>query len=182
MSDSKKIVLKNLTAHNTIWHPDSTLVFKSRKDRLVIGRYVDDELIPLDNDALHLCEVWKFKPDESLFDEDEEAEKVADEGNNQSSDEEVIVKKDEVIVKKDEVIVKKEEIIVSKEQTRTGKPSIQNITENFTAQLYNEFDLIVQEKSVLSDKFDEKVAELAELQKKYDEFKKKFDAMKSLFT
>ena len=175
MSDSKKIVLKNLTAHNTIWHPDSTLVFKSRKDRLVIGRYVDDELIPLDNDALHLCEVWKFKPDESLFDEDEEAEKVADEGNNQSSDE-------EVIVKKDEVIVKKEEIIVSKEQTRTGKPSIQNITENFTAQLYNEFDLIVQEKSVLSDKFDEKVAELAELQKKYDEFKKKFDAMKSLFT
>jgi hypothetical protein len=74
-ASSKKIVLKKLNSHNTIWHPDSTLVFKSQKDRLVIGRYVDDKIIPLDDVALTLCETWKFKPDESLFD-DEDNEKV----------------------------------------------------------------------------------------------------------
>ena len=73
-ASAKKIVLKKLNSHNTIWHPESTLVFKSQKDKLVIGRYVNDEIIPLDDVALTLCETWKFKPDESLFD-DEDNEK-----------------------------------------------------------------------------------------------------------
>ena len=71
-TSSKKIVLKKLVSHNTIWHPESTLVFKSQKEKIVIGRYVNDEIIPLDDNALQLCELWKFKPDESLIDEQDQ--------------------------------------------------------------------------------------------------------------
>ena len=85
MSDTKrKIILKKLSALNTIWHPETTLIFKSQKDRLVIGRYVNDDVIPLDEEAMLLCTEWNFKPDPTLIpeeghDESEEAGEEADE-------------------------------------------------------------------------------------------------------
>jgi hypothetical protein len=63
----KRIILKKLNEFKTIWHPESTLVFKSQKERLVIGRYVDGELIQLDDTAIDLCEEFNFFPDESLL-------------------------------------------------------------------------------------------------------------------
>lgn len=77
-SSNKKLVLKKLKEHNTIWHPESTVVFKSQNERLVIGRYVDGNLIPLDEIALERCEEWNFKPDESLLEAD-----VSEEGNEE---------------------------------------------------------------------------------------------------
>ena len=75
MSDNKrKIIMKKLTAFNTIWHPETTLVFKSQKERLVIGRYVDGDIISLDDDAIELSAEWNFQVDKSLI-----AEVVADE-------------------------------------------------------------------------------------------------------
>lgn len=75
-SAKRKLVLKKLNSHNTIWHPESTLVFKSQKERLVIGRYVDEQLISLDEEALDLCDEWKFNPDESLLETGNEEESV----------------------------------------------------------------------------------------------------------
>jgi hypothetical protein len=169
MSASQKIVLKKLTAHNTIWHPESTLVFKSQKDRLVIGRYIDDELIPLDDEAMTLCETWKFKPDESLLGGDEEeTEKVdeypEDEDENEDKNEEP----------------KKIEKTVSS-NVSSKDVSIRVLTQSFTDQLYTAFDLLTQEKISLTSQLEEKVETLADLQKKYDDIKKKFDTMKSLF-
>ena len=37
-----KIILKKLKSHDTIWHPESRLVFKSKKDKVVIGRLDED--------------------------------------------------------------------------------------------------------------------------------------------
>jgi outer membrane biosynthesis protein TonB len=95
-ASAKKIVLKKLNSHNTIWHPESTLVFKSQKDKLVIGRYVNDEIIPLDDVALTLCDTWKFKPDESLFDDEDnekdEPEPSDEEPTEQESTEQESVK------------------------------------------------------------------------------------------
>ena len=65
-----KIILKKNKTLNKIWHPESKLVFKSAQEKLVIGRYENDELIPLDEDALELCTKWKFKYDSSLVDEE----------------------------------------------------------------------------------------------------------------
>ena len=86
-SAKRKLVLKKLNSHNTIWHPESTLVFKSQKERLVIGRYVDEQLIPLDEEALDLCDEWKFNPDESLLEtgneEDESVEEAEETEENE---------------------------------------------------------------------------------------------------
>ena len=88
-SSNKKLVLKKLKEHNTIWHPESTIVFKSQNERLVIGRYVDGNLIPLDETAMELCKEWKFKPDESLLEVDnEEGEENGEEEDNEDGEEE----------------------------------------------------------------------------------------------
>jgi hypothetical protein len=209
MSDSsKKIVLKKLPAHNTIWHPESTLVFKSQKERLVIGRYVDDEVIPLDDIAINLCETWKFKPDESLF--EGENEHSEEESNDELSTEKTSdpvekvsthVEKTSDPVEKVSTHVEKTPDPVEKVSTKVEKTAnsdaenIQNITERFTVNLYTAVDILINEKNsllsqlndteeTLSDlqkKYDEKEEILSDLQKKYDDIKKKFDTMKSLF-
>jgi hypothetical protein len=171
MSASQKIVLKKLTAHNTIWHPESTLVFKSQKDRLVIGRYIDDELIPLDDEAMTLCETWKFKPDESLLGGDEEETEKVDEYPEDEDEDENEDKNEEP---------KKIEKTVSS-NVSSKDVSIRVLTQSFTDQLYTAFDLLTQEKISLTSQLEEKVETLADLQKKYDDIKKKFDTMKSLF-
>ena len=91
--DKKKIMYKTLKALNTIWHPDSTLVFKSSKERLVIGRYVDNEFISIDDTTLELCNTWGFKYDESLIetednndeDQDDSEKNETESENDQSS-------------------------------------------------------------------------------------------------
>ena len=77
MSD-KKIILKKLKGHSTIWHPDTSLVFKSKEEKIVIGVYdVDnDQISDLTDEAIELCDAWKFKIDESLFEEVDEEESV----------------------------------------------------------------------------------------------------------
>ena len=71
MSTSKaKITLKKNKIIDKIWHPESTLVFKSSTEKKVIGRCVDDEFISLDEEGLSLCEKWGFKYDTDLVDEE----------------------------------------------------------------------------------------------------------------
>ena len=187
-TSSKKIVLKKLNTHNTIWHPESTLVFKSQKDRLVIGRYVDDKIIPLDEEALSLCETWKFKPDESLFEGEEEVEKVDEEESEEENTEQVsvVVTKDteqvSVVVSKDidqvSVVVPKE----SKNSENSSRTSLlEDLTDKFTKQVFSQFNLLNEENSSLKTHLTENETAFAELQKKYDDIKKKFDTMKSLF-
>ena len=84
-----KIVLKKNKTINKIWHPESTLVFKSSSEKLVIGRFQDGEVIPLDDEALDLCVQWKFKYDTSLVEEEE----VTDSDEGDVEEEPVPVKK-----------------------------------------------------------------------------------------
>ena len=207
MSDSsKKIVLKKLPAHNTIWHPESTLVFKSQKERLVIGRYVDDEVIPLDDIAINLCETWKFKPDESLF--EGENEHSGEESNDELSDpvekvstqvEKTPVEKVSTQVEKDpveKVSTQVEKDPVEKVSTQvektpvsnSGAENIQNITEGFTVQLYAAVDILINEKNSLLSQLNQTEETLSDLQKKYDEkeeilsdLQNKYDDIKKKF-
>ena len=88
MSTAKrKLRLVKLKKYNTIWHPDSTLVFKSQKERFVIGRLVDKELVSLDDDAIELAEQWKLKIDESLLESGSDSEEKESEDQDSQSDE-----------------------------------------------------------------------------------------------
>ena len=88
MSTAKrKLRLVKLKKYNTIWHPESTLVFKSQKERFVIGRLVDKELVSLDDEAIELAEQWKLKIDESLLESGSDSEEKESEDQDSQSDE-----------------------------------------------------------------------------------------------
>ena len=91
----RKIALKKNKEINKIWHPESGLVFKSSKEKLVIGRVEDGEVIPLDDDALDLCTQWKFKYDTSLVEEVDDEEEGDEEDEHENVDEPVKPKNDE---------------------------------------------------------------------------------------
>ena len=112
MSSAKnKIVLKKLKELNTIWHPESTLVFKSSTEKIVIGRYENEKLVSLDNKCLELCEKWKFKYDKDLIEEEEEVEEKEEE-----NEEEEVEEKEEEVEEKEEEIEEKEEEVEEKEE------------------------------------------------------------------
>ena len=73
-SKTAKLVLKKNKKLDKIYHPDTGLVFKSATEKVVIGRIVDDEFVPLDEEAVELCEKNSFKVDESLLETDEAEE------------------------------------------------------------------------------------------------------------
>ena len=84
-----KIALKKNNIINKIWHPESTLVFKSATEKLVIGRFFGNEFISIDEKTLDLCVQWKFKYDASLVDE-EEVTASDDEKNDENEHEKAI--------------------------------------------------------------------------------------------
>jgi len=171
----RKIVLKNLKSHKTIWHPESTLVYKSRKERVVIGRYVDSELIPLDEEALDLCEKWNMKPDESLIDEGESRDED-DTASEEGGGDDDAASEDEAQPPESEE--QKEEPPANKEVTQLDiNRVVLTYNQHSTAFLsaLSEWDSAQKAESA------KKQVEYDELKDKYDTIKKKFDTMKSLF-
>lgn len=82
-----KIVLKKLKALDKIWHPESSLVFKSLDDKKVIGRYTDNEFISLDEVALQLCLDWNFSYDPDLVEEASEVDEKSNTDDQESEPE-----------------------------------------------------------------------------------------------
>jgi cobalamin biosynthesis protein CobT len=82
-----KIVLKKLKALDKIWHPESSLVFKSLEDKKVIGRYTDNEFISLDEVALQLCQDWNFAYDPDLVEEASEVDEKSNTDDQESEQE-----------------------------------------------------------------------------------------------
>ena len=78
-SPAKKAVNTVLRKHKTLgqlWHSDTGMVFRSPKDRTVIGKVVNDKLEPLDEDDIELCKAHSFKYEEKEEKEEEEEEEV----------------------------------------------------------------------------------------------------------
>jgi len=73
----KKITLKKLAVHDTLWHEDSRLVFKSKTQKLVVGMLGDDDKsIVVNDETLDLCEKWGFKIDPTLVESESDDEEV----------------------------------------------------------------------------------------------------------
>ena len=81
-----RVILKKNKNINRIWHPDSTLVFKSATEKVVIGRYDGKEIISLDDESLELCTKWNFKYDTTLIENVEEVTASEEEGDEQSDE------------------------------------------------------------------------------------------------
>jgi len=169
MSSTKnKIVLKKLKDTDNVWHSESTLVFKSSKDKVVIGRYFEKEIIPLDDLCLELCSKWKFKYDKDLVEEDEEEVVENEEGDEQESEQEDIKEKDDIKKNESEeedrndeeeereeereeeiekiIELKKVENDESNNQliNYTKETYLTDITSDFSKKIYNYFDSVSQ--------------------------------------
>ncbi len=199
----KRKILRKLKEYNTIWHPDSTLVFKSQKERLVIGRLVDKKLIPLDDEALELCEEWNYKADESLLkqnsESDSEKTQSEEEKSNNSEEDNSEEGTPEESEREEEPVQAIATDTQSDKETETAEvdlptPSMttttnlssnlplvesfenlkNNLVQTLTSQL-SEIESLKTQNSTLQTERDE-------LNEKYTAIMKKFAAMKSLFS
>ena len=155
----RKIILKNLKEHNTIWHPQSTLVYKSKKERVVIGRFVDGNLIPLDDIAIELCDEWRMKPDESLIENDDE------ESTHDSKDD--------------------EDSITLSNSINDHITAVQNfctVIQNRETNLQSLLSKSIRKTRELEEKVAVAARERQKIEDELDVLKKKFEAMKSLFS
>lgn len=68
MSNRDKIY-KRIGTEGNIYNPETTLVLRSQKDKVVIGRVVDGKVVPFDALTAELCEKHKFIPDKTLLEQ-----------------------------------------------------------------------------------------------------------------
>lgn len=187
MSDTKrKIILKKLSALNTIWHPETTLVFKSQNDRLVIGRYVNCEVIPLDEEAMLLCNEWNFKPDPTIIpdegdegEEESEGEGVLDKDEGDEGGPDNCVSNPDISVP---LSVPLSVPISVPQRCESGADMVQRLTSAMVVELV---DIVNSREEALVSKtkeMDDLQARYTELETLHNAMEKKFSAMKSLFT
>lgn len=172
-----KIVLKKLKALDKIWHPESSLVFKSLDDKKVIGRYSDNEFISLDEVALQLCVDWNFAYDPDLV---EEASDMDDKSETQHEPEPDVETSQEHETEPEPVSVcepeqsaptKEEEEEVEVESKQSSDDILlecnkKPVVETNTNQVDDEFKAVMERCNLL---YYSKVSAYEELEKKYNE-------------
>ena len=63
-------VLRKNKVIDKLWHSATGMVFKSAKERVVIGKFVDDKLFPLTKEDIEICMSHSFAYDESWKDDE----------------------------------------------------------------------------------------------------------------
>ena len=190
-----KIALKKNNIINKIWHPESTLVFKSITEKLVIGRFCDNEFISIDEKTLDLCVQWKFKYDASLV-EEEEVTASDDEKSDENEKEKAIkissqsprscgVVKD---IEDNNVVTKIEN--VPKTENNDSLTKMEHVFCNFvtsTQLLHNNFQKILLDvqqtstvaQSKLSKELEDTKESLETLMKEHEQTKTKLEKIRS---
>jgi predicted DNA-binding WGR domain protein len=83
VKERQRVLRKNRT-FDKLWHPDTGLVFKSAKERSVIGKCVDDKIVNLTEEDIDECRKWGFSfipledPDADLEEDNSSDEEEVD--------------------------------------------------------------------------------------------------------
>ena len=204
MSKSKtKIVLKALKKFDTIWHPESTVVFKSQAEKKVIGRFENDEIVELDEATLELCEKWGFKYDSELYDKlfgENEVEEpisplpVVNQSKTTENNDDATSSSSTPTNEPDSIEPK----TPNNSTNSIISPPQSNVQSTYTTTINSDFfnDTLVKVNHILEvnlSKFtytEQKLNEelehtktlLSEMTSKYESIKSKFDAMKQIFS
>lgn len=166
-----KLAMKRHKKLDKIYYPDNNLVINSQTEKLVIGRISDDEFVPLDDEALELCEKLGLKYDESLVQtEEEETEAPKEEEEEQEQVQEEPVQEEPV---QEEQPVPKAKVTPPEEEKPASKNNIDAV------------GVIVQNAKMLGDLLMSKMKEatvdkerVAELEKQLSATKKELDDVK----
>lgn len=185
MSSEKSKTLKKIKGSNHILHPDSGLVLRSAKERIVIGRFENNEITPLDAEAISLSDANNFEYDKSLLNEDgddeAEAEEEVDEGEASASatEEEGTDTSPEPVVQPEHVEKPATTVKVS------GKDSIVSHLGLFSENHSNLLNNLSKTVSDLENSYLTKITtlenDLASKSKDYDDMKTQFDSLNAKF-
>jgi hypothetical protein len=207
MSTDKRKVLKPLKEMETIWHPESTLVFKSKTEKVVTGRWINSEFLPFDEEAVELCSQWSFKYDQELYNElmAEEEEEGSDEveGETEEGDvpagDEVVGEGDDVVGEGDDVVGEGDvqagdevEDVSGEVETVVSNDDLNNLTSNFTNNLNSYFQKLSNDYCAKISDLETKLAKMTEdrdkikdmyssVKEECDKLKAKFEGFKSFF-
>lgn len=142
--NKKKVSLKKLPGFTTeIYHEETNLVFRSKTDTIVIGKFVDGKIENLTEDDIKLCEFHTFKyelPVKSEEEEEEEEEveevevqeeEVADdeEGEEEVADAEEGTEEGEKEVADDEEGVEEEVVEEGEEEVADTEEGVEEVVE-----------------------------------------------------
>ena len=191
MSETKKkLVLKKLSQYNTIWHPESTMVFKSIKERVVIGRLEDEELKPIDNICKDACKEWNFVIEESPETSNDEGENEEEHKEVEDQDEQEEEEEDD-----DEEEEEKEEEEEEKEEVKEENVStvLDTKSSDRARRVLSKISSVAQEISVAVNQYEEEISKLKndlensqaknqQLEQELDSMRAKFTALKSIFS
>ena len=158
MSTKTKLRLKKIKGTPNILHVDSNLVLKSLEDKIIIGKYEDDEIKLLTSSDIELCKEWNFSFDDERVSNEEENEVENNEEDEQEENNEDDNEEENEEEEKDENSGENEEVqdsnpvqVIVQEKdseeyvhiSETPKPTqILDITEQFTKDIHNHFDLL----------------------------------------
>jgi hypothetical protein len=70
-------VLRKNKAIDMLWHSSTGMVFKSAKERIVIGKCENDKILPLTKDDIEVCMAHSFAYEEIVSDSDSEEDKIS---------------------------------------------------------------------------------------------------------
>lgn len=65
----EKITLRKLPLFGTVWHEETSFVFQSTNILVVIGKLVENQIIPLTDTDIKVCEKYKFRRKDNLLGE-----------------------------------------------------------------------------------------------------------------
>jgi predicted DNA-binding WGR domain protein len=83
VKEKQRVLRKNKTL-DKLWHPETGLVFKSAKERTVIGKCVDEKIVNLKEEDIDECRKWGFSfipledPDADLEEDNSSDEEEVD--------------------------------------------------------------------------------------------------------
>lgn len=80
VKSTQRVIRKNKKI-DKLWHPETGLVFKSAKERTVIGKCIDDKITHLTDDDIDECRKWGF----SFVPIDDDDDHSEDGGNNEDA-------------------------------------------------------------------------------------------------
>ena len=170
-SSKSKITLKKNKAIDKIWHPESTLVFKSATEKKVVGRCIDDEFLPLDEECLSLCEQWGFKYDTDLVDDGDEGKSIEERSSDNEEDKPVDKPVDKSV---DKSVDKPVDKLVDKVSGKSTNDRFINLTNVYN----NEVQLLLSE---LTKRIENLEKDLEDSKNNEEKLKLKFKQLKSIF-
>ena len=181
MSTKNKIVLKKHGIEGQMIHEESSLIFKSSKEKIVIGRINDDgEFVNFDRMCLNLCNKFNFKKIKEDVEDDEETEEV--EEVEETEDVEEVEEVEEVEkTEKTEEVEKTEKTVKTVKTVKTKDISIDTFKQTIRNNIEQVVSSILDFADALSSENDKLKKDLENLQNRHLVLSNKFNAIKSLF-